>query len=73
MDRETLCRDVSAARPAQPASAGGRKPLSQRELIEHEKVHDLARSIVEKGYYPVEALIVVDETGEKYVVEDKFA
>lgn len=39
------------------------------ELVEHEKVHDLAKSIVDKGFYPVEALIVVEEASKKVVVE----
>ncbi len=47
--------------------------LSQRDLIadlvQNEKVHELAKSIVENGYYPIEALIIVEEHKRKYVVE----
>ena len=47
--------------------------LSQRDLIadmvENDKVHELARNIVDNGYYPVEALIVVEEEKKRYVVE----
>lgn len=47
--------------------------LTQRELIadlvENDKVLELAKSIVDNGYYPVEALIIVQEGGKEYVVE----
>ena len=47
--------------------------LSQRDLIadlvDNDKVLELAKSIVDNGYYPVEALIIVEEGGKKYVVE----
>ena len=40
--------------------------LSQRDLIadmvENDKVHELAKNIVDNGYYPIEALITVEET-----------
>ena len=59
--------------PRNPRLPGANAAMSQRdliaELVEHENVHGLARSIVEKGYYPGEALIVVAERGKKYVVE----
>ena len=59
--------------PRNPRLPEANAVMSQRdliaELVEHENVHSLARSIVEKGYYPVEALIVVAEGGHKYVVE----
>jgi hypothetical protein len=47
--------------------------LSQRDLIadmvENDKVYELAKNIVDNGYYPVEALIVVEEREKKYVIE----
>jgi len=39
------------------------------DLVHNDKVLELAKSIVENGYYPVEALIVVHENSKKYVVE----
>ena len=39
--------------------------LSQRQLVEelviHEKIYDLAKNIVERGYFPVESLVVIKE------------
>lgn len=59
--------------PHNPRIPDSGKNLSQREiltdLIINDKVHDLAKSIVENGYYPVEALIIVEENRKKYVVE----
>lgn len=47
--------------------------LSQRgllaDLVENDKVYDLAKGIVENGYYPVESLIYVEDNGKKYVLE----
>jgi len=47
--------------------------LNQRaliaELVAHDKVYDLARNIVQNGYYPVESLIAVKEDGNLVVVE----
>lgn len=47
--------------------------LSQAELIEelivHDDVYKLARSITEKGYYPGESLIGVKENGRKCILE----
>jgi hypothetical protein len=49
------------------------KRLSQNELIEelikHEDVYEIAKSISEEGYYPVERLICIKEGGKRYVVE----
>jgi len=39
------------------------------ELIEHDDVYGLAKSIVESGYFPTEILVAVEEDGEKVVVE----
>jgi hypothetical protein len=59
--------------PNNPRIPDSGKELSQRDLIadllENDKVYELARSIVTNGYYPVESLIVVIEKGKKYVVE----
>lgn len=40
-----------------------------RDLVRHEKVFELAKNIVEKGYYPGESIIVFPQNGKKYVVE----
>lgn len=49
------------------------RPLSQSEiiadLVEHDKVYELAKSIADNGYYPVEALIAVQEQKDLVVVE----
>lgn len=47
--------------------------LSQGELIEelvvHDDVYGLAKSIAEKGYYPGESLIGIQENGKKCILE----
>ena len=43
------------------ADEGMSQPRLLVELVEHEKVYELAKKIVEKGYYPTESLIVVEE------------
>lgn len=49
------------------------KKLSQKELIEelikHEDVYEIAKSIAENGYYPVERLICVKNNNKKIIVE----
>lgn len=59
--------------PHNPRIPDSGESLSQRELIAdlvaNDKVYDLAKSIVENGYYPVEALIFVEEQKKKFVVE----
>lgn len=60
--------------PHNPRIPDSGETISQRDLladlVENDKVHELARSIVDNGYYPVEALIYVKEDGNKrYVVE----
>lgn len=59
--------------PHNPRIPDSGKNLSQRELIadlvENDKVFELARSIVDNGYYPVEALIIIQEDKKYYVVE----
>lgn len=48
-------------------------PLGQRELIaelvQHDKVYELARQITEQGYSPVEAMIGVVEDGKQIILE----
>ena len=39
------------------------------ELVEHNRVYELARSIVANGYYPTEILVVVREGDERVVIE----
>lgn len=59
--------------PKNPRIPDSGRSLSQRDLladlVANEKVYDLAKSIAENGYYPVEALIIVEESKSKYVVE----
>jgi hypothetical protein len=59
--------------PHNPRIPASGTDLSQRDitadLVEHDKVLEIAKSIVDNGYYPVEALIVVEEKKKKYVVE----
>lgn len=63
-----LCLD-----PKNPRIPNSGEGLSQRDLlsdlVQHDKVYDLAKSIVENGYYPVESLIIVEEDKKKYVLE----
>lgn len=39
------------------------------ELVEHDKVYELARNIAENGYFPVDSLIVIEKDKEKHVIE----
>jgi hypothetical protein len=39
------------------------------QLIDHDKVYELAKDIVEQGYFPTEVLIGVEENGKKIIVE----
>ncbi|XXF75297.1 hypothetical protein P2318_19730 [Myxococcaceae bacterium GXIMD 01537] len=60
-----------AKNPRVPASE---QTPSERDiiagLIEHEHIHELARKIADRGgLYPSEKLVVVEEDGEKVVVE----
>ena len=59
--------------PHNPRIPSAGMDLSERdliaELVEHDRVYELAKSIAETGYHPIEALIVVEENGQKYVVE----
>ena len=56
--------------PRLPDESGS---LSQAELIadlvEHDEVYELAKDIVDKGYYPVERIVVVREGNSNFVVE----
>lgn len=49
------------------------KQMTQREiiaeLIEHESVYELARSIATQGYFPTEVLVATEEDGETVVLE----
>lgn len=59
--------------PHNPRIPDSGENLSQRDLladlVANDKVYELAKSIVENGYYPVESLIFVEEQKKKYVVE----
>jgi hypothetical protein len=39
------------------------------QLIDHDKVYELARDIAEQGYFPTEVLIGVEENGKKVILE----
>ncbi|MHB1342707.1 MAG: ParB/RepB/Spo0J family partition protein [Coriobacteriia bacterium] len=39
------------------------------ELVENDRVYELAKSIVDNGYFPIEALVAVEEAGKWVVVE----
>jgi len=39
------------------------------ELVEHDDVYGLAKSIVENGYFPTETLVAIKEDGQNVVVE----
>ena len=59
--------------PRNPRVPRSQAEISQRDivadLVEHDKVIEIARSIADHGYFPVEAIIVVTEDGHRYVVE----
>ncbi|MDP2091628.1 MAG: hypothetical protein Q8K17_01390, partial [Pseudohongiella sp.] len=59
--------------PLNPRIPEADENLSQRKLIEflleHDKVYDLAKEIVDKGYFPTEALIGVEIGNKKYILE----
>lgn len=59
--------------PLNPRLPEADHSLGQRELIEalvaNDDVLELAKSIVEKGYYPLEPLIVIEEDGRRTVIE----
>ncbi|MDB4989088.1 MAG: hypothetical protein JWN04_4266 [Myxococcaceae bacterium] len=60
--------------PLNPRIPSSDTALSQRaliaELVEHDKVLDLAKDIAENGYVPIESLIgFVDSDGKTYVLE----
>lgn len=59
--------------PLNPRLPEADHTLSQRELIEslvaNDDVEDLAKSIVEKGYYPLEPLIAIEQDGKRSVIE----
>jgi hypothetical protein len=58
---------------ANPRIPKGRGVQQQRDLIaeleEHDKVYELAKSIVNDGYFPLEYLIAVETDGKAVVVE----
>jgi len=59
--------------PQNPRIPDSDTELSQRDLtadlVVNDKVLDLAKSITVNGYYPVEALIIIEEDKKKYVLE----
>jgi hypothetical protein len=61
---------LDAQNPRIPHSHGN---MGERELIaqliEYDKVYELARSIAEQGYFPTEVLIGIEEKGRKVVLE----
>lgn len=59
--------------PLNPRLPIADKNLSQAELLEelviHDDVYSIAKSIAENGYYPVESLIGIQENGKKFILE----
>ena len=59
--------------PKNPRIPPSNKPLDQRaliaELINHDKVYELAQNIAQNGYYPVEALICIKQDHKMVVIE----
>src|SRR5690606_21435383 len=59
--------------PENPRIPPRGQPLSQRdliaELVEHDKVYELAKEIVEQGYYPIEAIVCLRDGKAAYVLE----
>ena len=59
--------------PRNPRIPPASEPLDQRsliaELVDHDKVYELAQKIAQNGYYPVESLIVIKEDGKMVVIE----
>jgi len=59
--------------PGNPRIPSGGAALDQRELIaelvNHDNVYELARDIVEIGYYPLESLIGLEDGGKTYILE----
>src|SRR5438128_853601 len=56
-----------------PRIPTGGTPLGQRdliaELVQHDKVYELARDIADQGYSPVESLIGIVDDGKSIVLE----
>jgi predicted PilT family ATPase len=69
-DVEITALSLDQNNPRIPTSG---KDMSQRKLIaelcEHDKVAELAREIVEHGYFPVESLVAIKSEGKTIVVE----
>lgn len=61
---------LDARNPRIPHVAGDTKQRDlAAQLIEHDRVFELARDIAEQGYFPTEVLIGVEENGRKVIVE----
>lgn len=59
--------------PLNPRIPPTDEPLDQNsliaELVNHDKVYELSRNIVNNGYYPIESIIVVKENNKTTVIE----
>lgn len=59
--------------PVNPRIPPRDKPFTQRELIaelvEHDDVYELAKDIVEQGWFPLESLIGLEENGKTIILE----
>jgi len=59
--------------PKNPRIPSGGKDLTQRELIHdlvnHDRVYELARRIVKRGFYPVESLIGMQQDNKVIILE----
>lgn len=59
--------------PQNPRIPTGSRKVKERDLvaqlIEYDKVYELAQAIAEQGYYPTEILIGIEEQGRKIIIE----
>jgi len=61
---------LDAKNPRIPASGASREQRDLiAELVEHDKVYELAKEITDQGYVPVESLVAVIEDGKHVVLE----
>ena len=61
---------LDSRNPRIPHVAGDTKQRDlAAQLIEHDKVYELAKDIAEQGYFPTEVLIGVEEGGRKVILE----
>lgn len=61
---------LDARNPRLPKTTEPRDPRAiLAELVQHDDVEEVARSIAVRGYFPTEVMIAVEEDGKKVVIE----